>query len=62
MKIEVGKEYINKTGEFIRIVSIDPNKDKNGNTIYIDNASRSYFEDGRYFYGYRTFDIIGEVK
>lgn len=58
MILEVGKKYENVNGEFVDIVAVDPNKTKDGRTVFIDNVSRSYFEDGKYFYGYRPLDLI----
>lgn len=58
MKLTLGGTYKNNNGDIIEIVYMDPNKTKDGFTVYVDTMSRSYLEDGKYFYGWKPFDLI----
>ena len=59
--IVVGKKYRNNSNEVVTIVDEDPTS-YNGRRVFIDQISRSYFEDGKYFYGYRPLDLKEEVN
>lgn len=55
MKLEVGKTYLNEVSEIVMIVSEDI--PSNGKRVFIDSVGRSYFEDGRYYYGHNEYSL-----
>ena len=61
MKIEVGKEYINRNGDIIRIVSSDDSSYDDKKMLFYDQDGDSYFENGNYWEdGFHSCnDLIG---
>lgn len=61
MKLELGKSYRNNNKDVIDIIYVDKNLTKEGRQVFVDRMSRSYYEDGTYFYGYKLFDLVEVV-
>lgn len=61
MKLELGKSYRNNNKDVIDIIYVDKNLTKEGRQVFVDRMSRSYYEDGTYFYEYKLFDLVEVV-